>query len=137
MSRSVTAVAEATRRRRQNAEEAVEAALREARKHRAPVTVTGIAAAAGVSTDFIYRHPDLRAQVEGLRRTRSASQVADASEHPDADAASSTLVRRLSQQLADTRRKHREEVAELRRALEAAHGELLILRRGQNTRSSD
>jgi hypothetical protein len=63
MSRSVTAVAEATRRRRQNAEEAVEAALREARKHRAPVTVTGIAAAAGVSTDFIYRHPDLRAQV--------------------------------------------------------------------------
>jgi hypothetical protein len=44
-------------------------------------------------------------------------------------AADSTLVRRLSQQLADTRRRHREEIAELRRALEAAHGELLILRR--------
>lgn len=47
----------------------------------------------------------------------------------DLDAASSTLVRRLGQQLADARRKHREEVAELQAALAAAHGELLALRR--------
>jgi hypothetical protein len=55
--------------------------------------------------------------------------TAHAGDHPDAEAAASTLVRRLSQQLADTRRRHREEVAELRRALEAAQGELLLLRR--------
>jgi thioredoxin-like negative regulator of GroEL len=49
--------------------------------------------------------------------------------HPDIDAAAGTLVRRLTQQLATTRQRHREQVAELRTALEAAHGELLELRR--------
>jgi hypothetical protein len=53
---STRALAEATQRRRENAENAVKRALRESRKARTPVTVTGIAAAAGVSTDFIYRH---------------------------------------------------------------------------------
>ncbi|WET81615.1 DUF6262 family protein [Amycolatopsis sp. QT-25] len=130
MSRSIAALADATRRRRETAEKAVQAALREARKGQTPVTVAGIAAAAGVSTDFIYRHPDLRPQVEVLRRARSSRMTAHAGDHPDAEAAASTLVRRLSQQLADTRRRHREEVAELRRAQEAAHqGELLLLRR--------
>jgi hypothetical protein len=38
-------------------------------------------------------------------------------------------VRRLSQQLADARHAHGEEVAELRKTLEEAHGELLVLRR--------
>ncbi|MEV6871515.1 hypothetical protein [Amycolatopsis sp. NPDC051128] len=137
MNPSVTALAEATRRRRQNAEKVVESALREARTLRAPVTFAGIAAAAEVSTDFIYRHPELRSQVEGLRRARSGSPARDAGEQVDADAASSTLVRRLSQQLADTRRKHREAIAELRRALEAAHEELLVLRRSHTARSSD
>ena len=127
MNPSTQALADATRRRREKAENAVKRALREARKTTAPVTVTSIAAAAGVSTDFIYRHPELRLQVEALRRSRSSSPapVAD----PDMAAADSTLVRRLSQQLADTRRQHREEVAELRRALETAQGELLLLRR--------
>jgi len=84
--------------------------------------------------------PSLRGTPPLARHRSSADQNnvgADAGEHPDADAASSTLVRRLSQQLADARRQHREEVGELQRALEAAHGELLVLRRGQNTESSD
>lgn len=129
MNRSVQALADATRRRRENAEKAVHAALRAARKSNNPVTVTGIAKAAGVSTDFIYRHPELRSQVEALRRTRTPVRADSAELDPDTAAASSTLVRRLSQQIAELRRKHREEVAELQTALGAAHGELLSLRR--------
>ena len=68
MSRSTEALADIARRRTENAEKAVHKALRRARKDGAPVTVKGPAAAAGVSTDFIYRHPDLRNQVEALRR---------------------------------------------------------------------
>lgn len=128
VSPSTQALAEATRRRREHAENAVKHALRQARQTREPVTVTGIAAAAGVSTDFIYRHRELRGQVEALRRARSTTP-ARPPDHPDIAAADSTLVRRLSQQLVDTRRKHRDEVAELRQALQAAHGELLRLRR--------
>lgn len=90
--------------------------------------MTSIARAAGVSTDFIYQHPVLRPQVEALRRARHDAAPDDA--HPcDTEAAASTLVRRLTQQLATERRKHREDVAQLQAALAAAHGELLTLRR--------
>ncbi|MGO9385434.1 MAG: DUF6262 family protein [Mycobacterium sp.] len=72
MSRSIEALQQATRRRHETAEKAVTAALREARKANVPITFTRLAATAGVSTDFIYRHPALRAQVEALRRVRNA-----------------------------------------------------------------
>jgi hypothetical protein len=137
VSRSIAALAEATRRRRETAEKAVQAALREARKGQTPVSVAGIAAAAGVSTDFIYRHRELRPQVEALRRSRSPRVSTETADHPDTEVAASTLVRRLSQQLADVRRKHREEVAELRHALEVAHGELLLLRRQAEEQTKD
>ncbi|MER5549681.1 DUF6262 family protein [Streptomyces sp. NPDC002589] len=126
--RSIQALTDAAQQRTTAAEQAVQKALRKARKDNKPITVTGLAAAAGVSTDFIYRHPALRAQVEALRRARRTAPSAQ-SNTSDVEAAVSTLVRRLSQQLADARRTHREEVAELRKALEAAHGELLTLRR--------
>jgi hypothetical protein len=129
MNPSTEALATAARQRRERAESAVEKALREARKARTPVSVTSIAKAAGVSTDFIYRHPVLRPQVEALRRARRNNGSTEATGHPDAEAAASTLVRRLTQQLATERRKHREEVTQLRTALETAHGDLLALRR--------
>lgn len=132
MSRNIAALTASARQRRENAERAVQQALREARKTSGPVTVAGLAAAAGVSTDFIYRHPELRPQVETLRRARTSQPGRDPASDPDAAAAASTLVRRLSQQLADERRRRREEVAELRHALETAHGELLTLRRQLN-----
>jgi uncharacterized protein DUF6262 len=109
----------AARRRRGQAEEAVISALRDARKTNTPITFTGLAAAAGVSRDFIYRHPELRAQVEALRHARDTST----------DAAERTLVGRLSQQLIELRRRHRRETIELQRALAMAQGELLYLRR--------
>lgn len=132
--RNVEVLAAATRRRRESAEKAVQKALREARKTTGPITIAGIATAAGVSTDFIYRHSVLRPEVEALRRARSDASAGQAS-HPDIDAAASTLVRRLTQQLATTRQRHREQVAELRTALEAAHGELLQLRRQLHDKS--
>jgi hypothetical protein len=41
----------------------------------------------------------------------------------------SNVVAALTAQLAETRRRHREETTALRQALEAAHGENLLLRR--------
>ena len=128
MSRSIEALQQATRRRHETAEKAVTAALREARKANTPITFTRLAAAAGVSTDFIYRHPGLRAQVEALRRIRNGPGTAT-HRNADTDAAESTVVRRLSQELVDLRHKHQEQVTTLQQALAAAHGELLQLRR--------
>jgi len=135
MSRSIEALQQATRRRHETAEKAVTVALREARKANVPITFTRLAAAAGVSTDFIYRHPALRAQVEALRRVRNGPGV-QTHRNVDTDAAESTVVRRLSQELVDLRRKHHEEVTRLQKALAAAHGELLELRRRLADRSS-
>jgi surfactin synthase thioesterase subunit len=118
---------ESARRRSEQAEQAVVRALVEARKTDGPITLTGLATKAGVSTDFIYRHRELRAQVEALRRSRGRSPAHVAARH-DIEFSESTLIRRLSHQLAELRRRHREEITELRRALAAAHGELLYLR---------
>ncbi len=78
MNRSVEALTTATLRRRERGENAVKKALKEARRTRNPVSVTSIARAAGVSTDFIYRHPVLRPQVEALRRARRDAALAAA-----------------------------------------------------------
>lgn len=130
MTKNTAALQAAARRRTEHAEQAVTRVLRTARRTGNPVTITGLAATAGVSPDFIYSHPRLRAQAEALRRTRqpapgSTSHPSDA----DADAAASNLLRALQQQLAQQRRAHREEVIELKAALAAALGENLTLRR--------
>jgi Family of unknown function (DUF6262) len=90
-----------------------------------PVTFRGLAARAGVSLDFLYRNAGIRSRIEHHRTTRPArpEPAAPGEEHP------SSVVRTLTAQLADLKRRHREETAELRRALEQAHGENLLLRR--------
>jgi hypothetical protein len=125
----------AARRRREQAEQAVIRALVEARDTGAPVTFTGLATKAGVSTDFIYRHRGLRAQVEALRGPHGRSPVRVEALR-DIDFSESTLIHRLSHQLVELRRRHREEVIELRRALAAAHGELVYLRQRLENESS-
>ncbi|MGW2370190.1 hypothetical protein ACWCZ5_32100 [Streptomyces sp. NPDC001667] len=102
--------------------------LADATRQRRERAIAAIAADAGVSTDFIYKHPAIRPKVEDLRRSR-AGTVPSTARPADADAAESTLIRRLTQQLAQARKQHQEQIAELRTALETAHGELLVLRR--------
>jgi hypothetical protein len=129
VTKNTQALRAAARRRTEHAEQAVTQALRTARRSGNPVTITGLAAAAGVSPDFIYNHPRMRAQAEALRRNRQPAPGSTSQPSADADAAASNLVRALQQQLAQQRRAHREEVSELKAALAAALGENLTLRR--------
>jgi len=105
-----------------------EAALNPMTRGKDPITFRGLAAAAGVSLDFLYRHPALRDRVVYLRARQQAQPPARQAAPPDPGQSSSVIVA-LTAQLADTRRRYREENAELLRALEAAHGENLLLRR--------
>ena len=91
-----------------------------------PVTFRGLAARAGVSLDFLYRNAGIRSRIEQHRTARPARP------EPAGDAGgehASSVVRTLTAQLADLKRRHREETAGLRQALEQAHGENLLLRR--------
>jgi len=92
-----------------------------------PITFRGLAQTAGVSLDFLYHHDDIRQRVEHLRaqqQTRSDRPVRISDpDHP------SSVVRTLTAQLAELKRRHHQETQELRQTLEVAHGENLQLRR--------
>lgn len=103
-----------------------ETAMREMIRRHQPITFRGLAQAAGVSLDFLYRHPDLRRRVEQLRAQQSQPKRPAPGAAPDEP---SSVVRTLTTQIAELKRRHRTEIDDLNRALQAAHGENLALRR--------
>jgi hypothetical protein len=105
-----------------------EQGLREMVRHGTPITFRGLAQTAGVSLDFLYRTSDIRGRVEQLRdqqqRNPQPARIAPVDpDHP------SSVVRTLTAQLSELKRRHRVEVTALKAALETAHGENLELRR--------
>jgi|SRR5208283_3116681 len=104
-----------------------EQGLREMIRRGEPITFRGLAQTAGVSLDFLYRTGEIRRRVEHLRAQQHASQPPrPAQADPDQP---SSVVRTLTTQMAELKRRHREEIQTLKAALEAAHGENLQLRR--------
>jgi hypothetical protein len=101
-----------------------EAGIRKLTKAGQPVTFRAVAAAGGVSVDFLYRHPGLRDRIERLRSHKPAPAGHAPPSEPGNPAASS-VVATLTARLAELRR----ELAETKAQLAAAHGELLALRR--------
>jgi hypothetical protein len=92
-----------------------------------PITFRGLAQTAGVSLDFLYRTGEIRSRVEQLRARQQAASPAPAlAPGPDQPG---SVIRALTAQLAELKRRHRDEISTLRQALEAAHGENLELRR--------
>jgi hypothetical protein len=101
-----------------------EAALRKLIKTGEEINFRAVAAAAGVSVDFLYRHPELRARIEHLRSRQQKSPSpppAIPATDPDDRGVLVALTARL--------REARGEIAELKAQLATAHGELLALRR--------
>jgi hypothetical protein len=105
-----------------------EAALNRMIRDGDTITFRALAATAGVSLDFLYRNTALRDRITHLRDRQQAQPATTRALPPTPDQPSSVIAT-LTAQLADTKRRHREETTELRRALQAAHGENLLLRR--------
>jgi len=103
----------------------VESALDRMLRAGQPVTFRGVAAAAPASLDFLYRNPVIRQRIEQLR----SQQAGPAQSQDAAPGQHANVIAALTGQLAELKRRHREQVAELQQALEAAHGENLLLRR--------
>ncbi|MFI1465158.1 DUF6262 family protein [Nocardia carnea] len=116
----------ATARRTEHAAEQAQKALARMLKNRQPISFTAVAREAGVSTDFLYRHQQLRPRIE---RHRAKSGIGYQRQPGEEPTGSSSAVRALTRRLEDERRDHRNHTAELRKALEAVHGENLELRR--------
>ena len=103
-----------------------EAALDRMLRTGQPVTFRGLAAAASVSLDFLYRNPAIRQRVEHLRAQQQAPAAQQPGTRPDQPG---NIVAALTGELTQLKRRHHEQVAELQRALQTAHGENLLLRR--------
>ena len=84
-----------------------------------PITFRGLAQTAGVSLDFLYRTGEIRSRVEQLRARQQTAPPAPA-QAPGPDQPGS-VIRTLTAQLAELKRRHRDEISTLRQALEAAH----------------
>lgn len=122
---SVDDLRRASRQRTEQAEERARTAVQSLSRQGRPISFASVAREAGVSTDFLYRNPQLRSLITDLRGGRR--RPPDAPE--PAAATSSSVVRALSAQLKDVRARHATEVQELRQALATAQAENLQLRR--------
>jgi hypothetical protein len=118
----------AAQRKREAATQRAETALEQLIAAREPITFRGLSKSAGVSIDFLYRSP-LRARIEQLRAERDSAPPAARSVEVSAAATQSNVVRALTAQIAELKRRHRVETEQLRAALAAAQGENLELRR--------
>ncbi|MYV29121.1 transposase [Rhodococcus sp. DSM 6344] len=101
-----------------------------------PVTFAAVARRAKVSTDFLYNQPDLRTKINDLRTRRPHRRTTPEQMTEPGHQSASSVVRVLSSQLKELRRRHAIEVGELRKALEVAQGENLVLRRRLRQRNS-
>jgi hypothetical protein len=116
----------AAQRKSQATTKRAETALRTMIRSGEAITFRGVARTAGCSIDFLYGNPELRRRIEHLRAQQSKPSPPPAATDPGTD---SNVIRALTAQLAEVRRRHREDIDELRSALAAAHGENLQLRR--------
>lgn len=117
----------AAKARHEAAAAKAQSALRQLSSRGQQITFASVAREAGVSTDFLYRHPELRNAITGLRTPTSRSTGVD--DPAPSSAATTAAVRALSSRLKQLIREHREEVETLKRDLATAHGENLLLRR--------
>jgi hypothetical protein len=124
---------QAAARKSAAAQTRAEQGLRDMIRRNEPITFRGLAQTAGVSLDFLYRHAPIRQRVEHLRAQQQNTPTPAA---PTNDTPSS-VVRTLAAQLAALKQQHRDEVHQLRQALETAHGEILDLRRRAGRRNAE
>jgi len=118
---------QAAARKSAAAQARAEQGLREIIRRNEPITFRGLAQTAGVSLDFLYRCTPIRQRVQQLRAQQQNTPPAAAT--PTRDETPSSVVRTLTAQLTELKRRHRDEINALKQALEAAHGENLELRR--------
>ncbi|WP_326742762.1 MULTISPECIES: DUF6262 family protein [unclassified Streptomyces] len=107
-----------SRQAREHAEEAIKAA---ARRNERP-TVVGIANAAGVSRSWLYTQTDLITAINQIQ------QRVPALHHSTRNAASDASLHRRLETALERNRQLRDQVADLTRKLETAHGEIRRLR---------
>ncbi|MFE6459232.1 DUF6262 family protein [Streptomyces cinereoruber] len=112
---------EASKARSRQARERAEEAIKTAARRSERPTVVGIASAAGVSRSWLYTQTDL---ITAINQLQQRAPTPHRARHAASDA---SLHRRLETAL-ERNRQLRDQVTDLTRKLETAHGEIRRLR---------
>lgn len=119
---------DAARRRHEETTERATAALSRLSAAGKAISFASVAREADVSTDFLYRQPQLRQRINQMR-TSNEQRAQTVAADDGTSLSASAPVRALSAQLKELRRRHHKEITNLKKALAVAHGETLALRR--------
>lgn len=119
---------DAAQRRHEETTDRATAALARLSAAGKTITFASVAREANVSTDFLYRQPQLRQRIQQMR-TPNARQANTPAADDSKALNTSAPVRALSAQLKELRRRHRDEMTSLQQALAVTQGENLALRR--------
>jgi Family of unknown function (DUF6262) len=107
------------KRKHDRAHERAHAALRDLDQRGKPITFQAVARHAGVSRQWLYTQPQLRAHIERLR----ARQAPAASRVPDAERAREASLRQRNTTLLTENHRLRDQIAELKAELAIAYGQ--------------
>ncbi len=99
----------AARSRTEEAEKRARVALTNLTKAGENISFTSVARKAAVSTDFLYKHQELRTLIE-RHRTKNGPTSGIRPDQQPADSSTSAAVRALSARLSQQQKAHREEV---------------------------
>ncbi len=120
-----TPLASARQRMAQATAERAEKALATMIRDRDPITFTAVAQRAGVSREYLYRHPELCQRIKQARQTAPRQLSSTAGKTEGVVAALRDHIRRQDRAHQDTLRQLAADNADLRRQLETALGVLI------------
>jgi len=114
-----TALAVAAQRKREHALERAHAALRDLDQRGETISFQAVARRAGVSRQWLYTQPELRAEIERLRTHDSPA----APRVPHAERAREASLRQRNTTMLAENRRLRDQIAELKTELAIAYGQ--------------
>ncbi|MEU9480479.1 DUF6262 family protein [Streptomyces sp. NPDC048191] len=129
----IDALKAAARRRSQEKVKAAETAIRDLCERGEQVTFQAVQRQAGVSLNFLYKTPELRARIEHQRRTYRPPLPPPPPAEGDR---TNTAAADPALDVARLNKRHHQEVAQLRKALAQARAQNLALRRELERRRS-
>lgn len=117
--RNVEGLRQSAKQRHEETMQRLEHGLRELVRTGRPITFQTVAAVAGVSTAWLYQHPEVKERIIGLR-AQSADHRAPPAVRRASEASKEAMIAALRQRV----RTLEEENRELRKQLEVVYGQL-------------
>lgn len=110
-------LSQAAKDRSTQTEKQAKAAIRRLNQEKKPITYASVAQEAGVSRNYLYKHPELRAQIEKLKTSTHTNRPIQAAP----DTGQKNIVAALRLKIRNMETQHQNEIKSLRNELKTAN----------------